>query len=162
MGVREARSGFRFQLVRGEVLGLERQGLGEVALYLGGALAGDPVDEVERDVVKSGITKKIDGAPDVVRSGNALEHLEQARLEALRAERDAVHAVAAQQRRELGRHRLRVRLDGHLGGVGQPGEQTLERRGLREGRRPAAEEDRLDLGRQEPRSSASSASSAST
>ena len=79
MGVREARSGFRFQLVRGEVLGLERQGLGEVAFYLGGALAGDPVDEVERDVVKSGIAKKIDGAPDVVRSGNTLEHLEQGR-----------------------------------------------------------------------------------
>ena len=149
MGVREARSGFRFQLVRGEVLGLERQGLGEVALYLGGALAGDPVDEVERDVVKIGITKKIDGAPDVVRTGNTLEHLEQAWLEALGAERDAVHAVAPQERSELGRDGLRIRLDGHLGGVGQPREQTLERHGLGEGRCPAAEEDRLHLGRQE-------------
>ena len=48
------------------MLRLERQRLGEVALELGGALARDPVDEVERDVVESGLAKKDDGAPDVV------------------------------------------------------------------------------------------------
>ena len=49
------------------MLGLERQGLGEVALELGGALARDAVDEIERDVVEPGITKSVDGTPDVVR-----------------------------------------------------------------------------------------------
>ena len=43
-----------------------------------------------------------------------LQHLEQARLEALRAERDAVDSVLAQERGEGGRDRLRVRLDGQL------------------------------------------------
>ena len=98
MRVREARARLRFQLVRGEVLGLEREGLGEVAFEVGGALARDAVDEIERDVVESGITKNVDGAPDVVGSGNALEHVEQVRVEALRAERHAIDAVSSQKR----------------------------------------------------------------
>ena len=86
MGVREAGARFRFELVRGDVLRLERQGLGEVACQVGGALAGDPVDEIEGDVVKTGITKMVERTPDVVGSGNAVEHLEEVRLEALRPE----------------------------------------------------------------------------
>src|SRR5262249_11246210 len=90
--VREAGSRLRFELVSGDVVRLEGQGLGEVAAKVGGALAGDPVDEIEGDVVESGTTKRVDGLPDVVWSGNALEHLEQPWLEALGAERDPVHA----------------------------------------------------------------------
>ena len=99
MRVREPRSRLRLELVAGEVLGLERQGLREVALEVGGALAGDPVDEIERDVVEPGITKKVHGTPDVVRRGAPLEHVEQVRLEALRTERDAVHCSRAQEPR---------------------------------------------------------------
>ncbi len=64
--------------------------------------------------------------PDVVGSRAPLEHLEQVRLEALGAERDARHAVLAEERGELGRHRLRVRLDRHLVGRGQRAEEALE------------------------------------
>ena len=93
------------------MLGRERQSLRKIMVEIGGLLARDPVDEIERDVVERGITKSMEGAPDVVRSGNALEHLEQAGREGLRAERDARHAALAQERRELRRHGLRVRLD---------------------------------------------------
>ena len=71
------------------------------------------------------------------------------RLEALRPERDPVDAVLAEERGEGGRDRLRIRLDGRLRRGGKPGEQPRERRGLREGRRAAAEEDRLDLVREQ-------------
>ena len=50
------------------MLRLERQRVAQIGVEIGGALAGDPVDEIERDVVKPGITKSVDGAPDVVRS----------------------------------------------------------------------------------------------
>ena len=89
-----------------------------------------------------------DGA-HVLRPRPALERLEQVRLEALGAERDAVDAVLAQERGELRRDRLRIRLDGRLGCARQPGEQPRERGRLGEGRRAAAEEDRLDLAREQ-------------
>ena len=65
------------------------------------------------------------------------------RLEGLRAERDAVDAAAAKERRELGRDGLRVGLDRHLHGLRQRAEQALERGRLGEGGRAAPEEDRL-------------------
>ena len=108
------------------MLGLERERLGEVGVEIGGALAGDAVDEIERDVVESGITERVHGPPDVVRRRLPLEHLEQVRLEALRAERDAGDAARAQELRELGRHRLRVRLDRHLLGGGKRARAALE------------------------------------
>ena len=81
------------------MLGLERERLGEVALEVGGALAGDAVDEVERDVVEAGITESATARADVLGAGAPLEHREQVRLEALRAERDAVDAVLARAAR---------------------------------------------------------------
>ncbi len=96
------------------MLGRERQSLRKVTIEIGGLLARDPVDEIERDVVERGITKSMNGAPDVVRTGNALEHLEQPWCERLRPERDPGDAAFAQQRGQLRRDRLRVRLDGHL------------------------------------------------
>ena len=78
------------------MLRLERERLAQVGVEVGGALAGDPVDEVERDVVEAGITEERERAPDVVGPRAPLEHLEQPRLEALRAERDARHAAVAQ------------------------------------------------------------------
>ena len=71
------------------MLGRERQSLREVAIEVGGLLARDPVDEIERDVVERGITKSMNGPPDVVRTGNALEHLEQPGCERLRPDRDS-------------------------------------------------------------------------
>ena len=96
------------------MLRLERECVVEVGFEIGGALAGDPVDEIERDVVESGIAKMMHGASDVVRMGNTLEHLEQSRPERLRAERDAIHAGGVERAGELRRHRLRIRLDRHF------------------------------------------------
>ena len=77
------------------MLRLEREGVVEVGFEIGGALAGDPIDEIERDVVKSGIAKMMHGASDVVRLGNTLEHFEQPRPErsARRARRDPTPAA---------------------------------------------------------------------
>ena len=183
MGVREPRARLGLELVAGEVLRLEREGVREVRVEIGGALARDPVDEIERDVVETGITKSVQSAPDVVRTGNALERLElhliaapddlatrriapahprrkfpdleQPRPEGLRAERDAVHATRAQQGRERGGHCLGVRLDGQLLGLGQRPQHALERPRFRERRRASAEEGRLDV-RSEPEFAAGS------
>ena len=40
------------------MLRLQRERLAQIGVEVGGALAGDPVDEIERDVVKSDITRK--------------------------------------------------------------------------------------------------------
>ena len=144
------------------MLGLERDRLREVALEVGHALAGNAVDQVERDVVEAGFPQRRHGGADVLRARAPLERLEQVRLEALRAERDAVDPVLAEQRGEAGRDGLGVGLDRRLGGVRQAGEQARERGGLGDGRRAAAEEDRVDVAASRPRSSSSSASSAST
>ena len=130
------------------MLRLEREGVAEVGLEVGGALARDPVDEIERDVVKSGITKMMHGAPDVVRAGNALEHPQQLRPEGLGTERDARHAGNAQGAGQLRGHRLGVRLDGDLLRGRQRLEQPHELGERGEGRRAAAEEDRLELVRE--------------
>ena len=96
------------------MLRLECECFGQVAGEVGGALAGDAVDEIERDVVESGITESVHGTSDVVGRGLAVEHPEQARLEGLRTDRDAGDAASAEERGQRGRDRLRVRLDGHL------------------------------------------------
>src|SRR5262249_4834735 len=64
--VREPGAALRLELVGGEVLRLQLDRLREVALEVGGSLARDPVDQIERDVVESSITKKGDRAPDVI------------------------------------------------------------------------------------------------
>ena len=56
--------------------------------------------------------------------------------------------MAAQQLRELGSHRLRIRLDGQLLDIGKRGEQPLEGARLGERRRASAEEHRPDVVRQ--------------
>jgi hypothetical protein len=71
------------------------------------------------------------------------------RLEALRAERDAVDAVLAEQRGQAGRDGLGIGLDRRLGRARQAGEKTRERGRLGDCGGAAAEEDRLDgLGEQ--------------
>ena len=72
----EARPRLRLELVTGVVLRRERERVVQVGLEIGGALAGDPVDEVERDVGESGITKVMHGTSDVVLTGNAFEDVE--------------------------------------------------------------------------------------
>ena len=98
-GMGEARPRLGLELVARKVVRLERERLVEVAVEIGGALAGNAVDEVERDVVKTGITESVERAPDVIRLRGPLEHFEQPRREALRAERDARDPAVAQQRR---------------------------------------------------------------
>src|SRR5262245_43319311 len=88
--VREPGSGLRLQLVAREVLRPELECLVDVGVEVGGALARDPVDEIEGDVVKSGTTEMVESAPDVAGAGNAVEDRQQPRLKRLDAERDAV------------------------------------------------------------------------
>ena len=61
------------------MLRLECEGVREVRLEIGGALARNAVDEIERDVVEPGITESMNRPSDVVGTGNALEHPEQVR-----------------------------------------------------------------------------------
>ena len=139
VGVREACARLGFQLVRRDVLGLERQRLGEVVVEVGGFLARDAVDEIQGDVVDPCRAEAIDGAANVVRPGDTVEHGEKPRREGLGAEGDTVDARTNEQRGELGRHRLGIRLDRHLGGLGQRTEEPLELRRLDERGRSAAE-----------------------
>jgi hypothetical protein len=53
--MRESRPRLRLELVARKVLRLELERRCEIAVEIGGALAWNPVDEVERDVVESGI-----------------------------------------------------------------------------------------------------------
>ena len=110
------------------MLGAERERLVDVGVEAGGALAGDPVDEIERDVVESGITEMVEGPLDVVRPGNALENLEQRRVECLRPQRDPRHAARTKERGKLGGHRLGIRLHCHLDRRGQCFQQSGEAR----------------------------------
>src|SRR6202008_2097124 len=143
-GMGEARPRLRLELVAGEVLRLELERVVEVGLEVGGGLARNPVDEIERDVVESGITEMMHAPPDVVRTGNTLEHLEERRPERLGADRDARDAGVTQRAGELRRHGLGIRLDGDLLGRRERFEQALEIRQRGEGRRAAPEEDRLE------------------
>ena len=72
------------------MLGFERERLDEVGIEVGGGLARDAVDEVERDVVNSGITENVHGPADVLRLRAPLQHGQKSRLEALRAQRHTV------------------------------------------------------------------------
>src|SRR5207245_9376126 len=65
-GMREARPRLGLQLVAREVVRLERERRVEVARQVGGALAGDSVDAVERDVGITGITQSVVGEEVVV------------------------------------------------------------------------------------------------
>ena len=77
MSVGKARSRLGLQLVARQVLRPELEGVGQVGIEIGGGLARDPVDEVERDVVKSGITKMVEGTPDGVRLDNTVEDIQE-------------------------------------------------------------------------------------
>ena len=141
----EARAGLRLELVRRDVLGLERERLVEVPLEIRLRLAGDAVDQVEREIVEPGLTQHLERAANVGRLGGAAERAQEPRVERLRAERDAVDAGAAEQRRERRVDRLGIRLDRDRACGGQRAQQVLERRTLRQRRRAAAEVDRLEL-----------------
>src|SRR5204863_7160053 len=127
----------RLELVAGKVLRLECERLLEIGVEIGGALTRDPVDEIERDVVKSDITQMMHGTPDVVRTRKALEHSEELRRERLRAERDPRRACASEERSQLARDRLRIALDRDLLRSGQRREEPFQLRGRREARSPA-------------------------
>src|SRR5262249_4741661 len=144
----EAGAGLRLELVTREMLGPKRERLRYVGVESGGLLPRDPVDEIQGDVVKTGIAEMGERAPDVVRSGNAIEDAEQLRWERRPAEGDSVDTATAQQGGELRCHRLRVRLDRQLRRRRQGREQTLELTRLRESRGAAAEEDGLQLRRE--------------
>ena len=96
------------------MLRLERESLREVVVEIGGSLARDPVDEIERDVVEAGLAQGVYGAPHLVRRGLPLEHVEQAGLEGLCAQRHARHTVRAEKSGDVRRDRLGIGLDRDL------------------------------------------------
>ena len=144
------------------MLGLERERLGEIAFEVGGALAGDPVDEIEGDVVKPGITKMVERAPDVLRPGPPLEHVEQALWKLCAPSETRVTPASRRSARELGRDRLRVRLDRHLLGGGQRLDEPTSSAGSVNVGVPPPMKTVSTSSASRPRSSSSSASSAST
>ena len=91
----------------------------------------------------------VEGTPDGVRLDNTVEDIQEMWPEALHPERDPVHSLCTQHVGELLRHGLGIRLDGQLVCRRQGREQALQRVGLREGRRATAEEDRLQLRRED-------------
>jgi hypothetical protein len=145
----EARPRLGLELVVRDVLRREGEGLVEVAHEVGGLLARDAVEQVDADVVKPGITKSVERAPDDVRTGPALERLEQVGAERLHPERDASDPAAPQRLGQPVRHRLRVRLDRDLVRAPEGREQPVELRQRGERRRAAPEEDRLEARREE-------------
>ena len=76
------------------MLGLEAQSRREIALEVGGALPRNPVDEIEVDVVETGIAKNVDGALDVFPARAAFEHVQKCGVEALCAERHTIDTVS--------------------------------------------------------------------
>ncbi len=79
------------------MLRAERERFRQVGLEVALGLARDPVEEVEREVVEARVSRNVANAPaHRLGPGPPLEHLEECRLEALRAERDAVHAGRTQ------------------------------------------------------------------
>src|SRR5581483_745257 len=143
--VRETCARLRLQLVAGEMLGPELDRVFEIGVEVCHGLTRDAVEEVEREIVEAGIAEERERAPYVRRLRTPLEHGEEVRAEALRAERDARHTCAAQRAGELRRHRLRVGLDRDLFRRGERLEEANELRERGERRRPAAEEDGLEV-----------------
>ena len=146
MRVREARPGLRLELVARQVLRFQCEGFGQIGVEIGGALAGNAVDEIERDVVESGITESVHRPADVVRGRLPLERLEQMRpgTTVRRARRES-HPRHERRARTSG-----VTVSGFASTVssladGKAREQPLELGELRERRRPAAEKHRLDV-----------------
>ena len=150
MRVREPRSRLGLELVAGEVLGLERESVGEIRLEVGGALARNPVDEVERDVVESGITQSVHRPPDVVRSGNALEDLSSVGRNDWAPTETLFTPCSRSSVANEG-----VTVSGFASTVSsrdvrEAASTRRKRRRLGEGRRAAADEDRLDIAGEPP------------
>ena len=61
---------------------------------VGGLLARDAVDEIEGDVVNTGITNNVHGAPDVVGLCAAIQHVQKVHVERLCANRDTIDTVS--------------------------------------------------------------------
>jgi len=81
--MREPRARLRLELVQGKVLRRERESLRQVMVEVGGLLARDPVDEIDGNVVDSGITKTVHRPADVLGPATAIEHVQKVHVEAL-------------------------------------------------------------------------------
>jgi len=68
------------------VIGAERDRVGEIGLEIGHRLAGNPVDQIQREIVEARVPQMRERAPHVLGPRAALQHPEQVRAEALRAE----------------------------------------------------------------------------
>ena len=74
------------------MVGLQRQQAVEVGSEERAALAGDAVDEVEREVVDARRAQRRHGRAHALRHGAPLQHRQQAGVEALGTQRDAAAA----------------------------------------------------------------------
>ena len=131
------------------MLRLELERLGEIALEVGDALARDPVDQVERDVVEAGVAEGRDGGANIVGARAPLE----------RSSRCGWKLCAPSETRSTPCSRRSaassvVTVSGFASTVvsaagGKRREQSCKRGGLGERRCAAAEEDGLDLVREQ-------------
>ncbi len=126
------------------MLGIERERFLDVGFEHGGGLARDAVEEIEGDVLETAISQNVHRPADVLGVAAPLQHVQEGRVERLCAERHAIDTVSLEKRRQVGRDRLGVRLDGDLVRAGQRSQKPLQRVRRRERRRAAAQEDRLE------------------
>ena len=102
------------QPVTGNVLRVHlddaRERLGPVAL----GLAGQTVDQVERDVVKAGLARVLIGLLRLLEIVPPPDELEQIVVRGLHADRKAVHALLAQKLERVEAGRIGVAFDGDL------------------------------------------------
>ena len=143
----EQRVGLERQVIERQVRRRERERRGEIGFGLGDRLLRQRVHQVEVDVAEDR-ERRFGGAPRLVGVVHAAERLQVLRVEALDAERQAVHAGRAIAGELLALERARIRFQRDLG-VGRERharanarEQPVDRRRGEEARRAAADEHR--------------------
>ena len=148
VAVREARAGLRLELVVGEVLGLQRECLVDVAVELGAAHARHAEEQVEREVRHARSPQAADRLAHALGGGAPLEHLElrvrrTTARRATPARRGAASAAASSSSTVSG-----LTSTVTSGAAGRPSSSAPSRPRAEQRRRAAADEHRLERGRE--------------
>ena len=135
----EFRSRLDGELVPGDVVRFQPNGLEEVVEGLRDGLVRQRVHQVEVQTVDTRCLAFPGGVPDVVRAVNSPEHSQACRIEGLRPEGDTRDSGAAIVREVTPFDGAGVRLEGDFPGIGQTLEQNSKGLGREEAGRAAAE-----------------------